>query len=881
MAEIENLEIVISASAAAAETRLNSFISTLQTMKSALTGVTRSTVKLSGTLESIGKKSNSASSNIRDVAKSIQESGRAARLGTSGLSGFLGTLRRIAVIRAARSLIAGFTNSIKEGISNLYQWSSAINGHFASSMDRLATSTLYLKNSLGAMVAPLIESFLPVLDTIIDKVVDMLNYFNMFVAAVSGASTYTVAKKAATAWGDSAHQTAQSTSSAVKELKRALLGFDEINKLTKASSSSGSSGGSIDSTSPKITDMFEEKPLEGIFQKISEVTKGWPDWLKALLGIGGVGIAAWGISKIPALIGNILGGLKDLIGLHLPNWLKWLFGGGSDGGNDVDLTNKIKVPDADVNVNLKKGDWAVMDELKNASILVPVGLRRWGWDNLPDWIGRAVTVSVALKRWGWGILSDWIGSAVTVAVGLKRWGWKTLSEWTGASNGVLVKVGLLHWGWNNIQDWIGRAVTVKVALSKWGWSTLDKWIGADKGLFVKIGLQHWGWSNIGDYIGKAVTVAVALKKWAWTSFPAWAALDKTYPAMISLTKRGWTGMLTWLGLDKTYTANIQLSKRGWASIEAWAELNKTYSLMISPVKRGWDTLGRWTGADNGLNVAISLIRRGWYDLRSWIGDSLNVYVNLIRGNFWSLTSWLGDYVYVDVYLSRGNFWSLDWWLGDWVDVAVYLTRGNFWSLENWIGNSVTVRVNLKMGNGGVITVNGSNGFGGATGGGGTTSGGGAGRGRRALGGIFSNGIWKDIPQYAGGTTNAHGSLFLAGEAGPEIVGHVGGRTEVLNKSQLASAMYQAVNSAMQGVTLDANFYNAGGGEADYETMYKAMYDAVTDAMAKNDDYDRQKVELLRQINSKDFTAEITTGQINKAQAYANRRAGTTIVAVGT
>ena len=42
----------------------------------------------------------------------------------------------------------------------------------------------------------------------------------------------------------------------------------------------------------------------------------------------------------------------------------------------------------------------------------------------------------------------------------------------------------------------------------------------------------------------------------------------------------------------------------------------------------------------------------------------------------------------------------------------------------------------------------------------------------------------------------HGTMFLAGEAGPEIVGHVGGRTEVLNKSQLASTMVAATRSGM-------------------------------------------------------------------------------------
>ena len=62
--------------------------------------------------------------------------------------------------------------------------------------------------------------------------------------------------------------------------------------------------------------------------------------------------------------------------------------------------------------------------------------------------------------------------------------------------------------------------------------------------------------------------------------------------------------------------------------------------------------------------------------------------------------------------------------------------------------------------------------------------------------ITARGLIQSIPQYAGGTTNAHGSMFIAGESGPEVVGHINGRTEILNKSQIASAIYSAVKTAM-------------------------------------------------------------------------------------
>lgn len=69
----------------------------------------------------------------------------------------------------------------------------------------------------------------------------------------------------------------------------------------------------------------------------------------------------------------------------------------------------------------------------------------------------------------------------------------------------------------------------------------------------------------------------------------------------------------------------------------------------------------------------------------------------------------------------------------------------------------------------------------------------------ALGGAYYGGLWHNIPQYANGTIDAlkHGSIFAAGENGPEVVGHINGRTEVLNRSQIASTMFSAITNGMK------------------------------------------------------------------------------------
>ena len=71
---------------------------------------------------------------------------------------------------------------------------------------------------------------------------------------------------------------------------------------------------------------------------------------------------------------------------------------------------------------------------------------------------------------------------------------------------------------------------------------------------------------------------------------------------------------------------------------------------------------------------------------------------------------------------------------------------------------------------------------------------------KADGGVFSNGSWKPIQKYAAGGIPNYGQMFIAREAGPELVGTLGGHTAVMNNDQIVASVsagvYQAVKAAM-------------------------------------------------------------------------------------
>lgn len=129
---------------------------------------------------------------------------------------------------------------------------------------------------------------------------------------------------------------------------------------------------------------------------------------------------------------------------------------------------------------------------------------------------------------------------------------------------------------------------------------------------------------------------------------------------------------------------------------------------------------------------------------------------------------------------------------------------------------------------------------------------------KAMGGVITAGgrpldWWGSATKYAGGTSRAHGTMFVAGEAGPEIVGHVNGRTEILNQSQLAQTMRSAVASGMAAALRGITFRMpamATGGVMPYEVsaqIAKSTADIQGTLNANNEDLIQTIISVAGQL----------------------------------
>lgn len=215
---------------------------------------------ISGVFSKIGSIGSKAFEKIR---KSTKKANNSSKNYNKGLRGLLGTAKRFLIFGTFFTIQRQVSQAFQDGTANLYQYSKAIDGTFAKSMDRLATSFLYLKNAIGAAVAPIINAVTPALESLIDTVAEFGNKLAETLAALTGATTFKKAIKSHKEYAE-----------AVNKTNNALAKFDEINNITTSKSKDELDYGSMFETA-KVNIEFKNLNDFGkrLAQKLNEQIK--------------------------------------------------------------------------------------------------------------------------------------------------------------------------------------------------------------------------------------------------------------------------------------------------------------------------------------------------------------------------------------------------------------------------------------------------------------------------------------------------------------------------------------------------------------------------------------------------------------------------------
>lgn len=199
-----------------------------------------------------------------------------------------------------------------------------------------------------------------------------------------------------------------------------------------------------------------------------------------------------------------------------------------------------------------------------------------------------------------------------------------------------------------------------------------------------------------------------------------------------------------------------------------------------------------------VQVAVSLAKKGWTTIKGWIGSipSLSQLIKLGKSGWSSVKKWVGSIPAVSqaVKLAKSGWSSVKKWVGNipTLSQSIKLAKSGWSSIKKWLGIDSAFSLKFKLPK---IGINWGS--------------------KEVLG--FKISYPKSFYTYAKGGFPDVGEMFIAREAGPEMVGRIGSKTTVANNDQIvegiSEGVYQAVLAAMKATegngTQSVNVYLDG------------------------------------------------------------------------
>lgn len=615
----------------------------------------------------------------------------------------------------------------------------------------------------------------------------------------------------------------------VKEFKKQFLGFDKINNITLPdpyNSTGGRSGGSGDVGGgdwdlPLPTYDF----LQGIEDAFAEVhptlQKLFDDLAKDMENGG---------HNIGAILGTAL---RD--GLNSIRWQDIQINGNVIAANIADNINKfLEVPGLFTSVGTTVGN-----ALNTVFGMANTWAKVFHWDSLGTAISDGINgffktfklslVADTFSNWASGIITtlatavgktDFKQIASNLSSGLEAIKWKDIKEGakTLASNiasginDLLDSKDLFKNTGSTVANVLNTIFgTAKTWADKFSWDELGKAISDSVNSFFKDfdfalagqAISNWAtgllksakeavkgvnWSQVGESIRQFITnldIAGVLSGTLELGLELLGAAAEILPKIVS-------GLL-----QATLQLAVELIKKGWETLKDWVLGQTTDEAVTQKVNLGKDFGGYKTVTDWANDVG----RKGTGNVTQNVGLGKDF------GGYKTIGGWAKDpdrvgtaTPKVDVGLAKG--WNTKkgktvtgYAKGVWggsakKNLPVGVTKGwdtkrgstvTEYAKKKWAGTeSVTIKVNIddssfksfnstwKM----TMTP--------------TT---------QATGGIFKNGRWRPVTAAANGGAFNTGQMFIAREAGPELVGRIGSSTAVMNNDQIVSSVAAGVASA--------------------------------------------------------------------------------------
>jgi hypothetical protein len=305
----------------------------------------------------------------------------------------------------------------------------------------------------------------------------------------------------------------------------------------------------------------------------------------------------------------------------------------------------------------------------------------------------------------------------------------------------------------NVMNWLTDAV---VKADTWWEDTL--YVGRNIVAGIEDGIKE-GWDNLIENIGEFFT---GLFDGFCEEFDINSPAKKMNPIGKYIVEGIWEGFTSFDILKKIQEWGGKVTSGIGSLFNGGNSKSETVDVKVNLVKNGWSTVTKWIGNIPGVSQAVSLVKSGWKSIKAWIGNlpSLSQGISLAKSGWTSVTKWIGSIPT----LSAG----------------IKLVKSGWTTIKNWLGN-LNFNLGFKLPKIGINW--------------GT---------KKVLG--FQISYPSSFYTYAKGGFPDMGEMFIAREAGPEMVGKIGNKTTVANNEQIvegiSEGVYTAVLAAMRASQTD-------------------------------------------------------------------------------
>lgn len=715
---------------------------------------------------------------------SLGDSSEKAEKHTSGLASSLGRFIKYRLFFMAFSQLS---SALSEGTSNLYQWSKAMGGSFAKAMDAGAASSATLKNGLAAALSPVIISVISLFNTLAGAINSALSALSALLSLFGGFGTFTTAT-------DAANDYSKAAGGAAKANKNLLASFDELNVLQQPSGGGGGGGGALgqfDFNESVITDKMKRIGAAALVLGAA-LSAMFPN-SKALKYVGILLTIYGAINNIKAIADQWKNGITD------KNSYKWLWS----------------------LATAAMGAYMAFGKLGGAAVLLIGGLGGLV-TAIKDIIDKGEATSESLKQIAMGVAA--VSGAIAILTG---------SKIALLITAVATAAALIIEYWEPIKKfftdmWDGIK---KAALTVWNWI-------AERAQAVATAVQT-AWNAVKTFFAglwKAVKTAATT---AWTTISgafmsakkkvvdAWEAVKKFFSDLWNnvqtAAENTWSAIETAISaviapVEEAWNAAVEFFAGVWEGIkkaasDAWAAIQTAINDVIAPVEEAWEAAKKffsdtWSAiqvaATNAWRIILTAIKAviepvetAWEAVKTffsgiWEGiktaatdawtaiqSAIDAVVEPVE-TAWNAVKTTFDTIWSGIQTAAETAWNA---IKDAINAVLTPIQNAIDKLKEFFGLPSSKTVDVQINHHTTYTYT------------------------RQDGTSFEYGTTPSGPRgFASGGIVPSGQMFIAREAGPELVGTLGGHTAVANNQQIVTGIYEGVKAAMQ----DAGSSNGGG-----------------------------------------------------------------------